>query len=178
MIVVSFISEPGSGKSTSAMELTSDLKKLGYIAEYVPEQIKREIYLDNSKAYRDQIYLTAMQNHNISILDGEVDIAVCDSSILHGFIYNKDESISELLDQLVMTLYNRYNNILFMLNRTHNYVKDGRFQTEYESRIDRLVIEKYIDDRNIKVDGTFSGDYSLWKDKAIDIIVNKIKEIN
>ena len=128
--VVNLYGGPGIGKTTTALALTAELKKLGYNAEYIPETAKEYIYsgqldkLNGSQA--NQYALYREHKHKIDSVMGKVDIAVTDSPLPLNAVYVK-ELIPEFRET-IFTDYSNYNNINFMLKRNNNdkFSMEGR----------------------------------------------------
>lgn len=132
-LVVNLYGGPGAGKSTLAYELSGKLKREGYNAELVVEYAKKVAYKKSTFEFTDQIYLIAKHNHNLKMLvDSKVDIIVCDCSFLNTLVYCPKDALIER--QLAIDLYNRYNNIGFIIPRKEKYLQIGRHQTLEEAK--------------------------------------------
>ena len=127
-LVVNLFGGPGCGKSTLAYELAGLLKRNGHNAELVVEYAKKVAYKKSTFEFTDQIYLIAKHNHNLKMLvDSGVEIIVCDCSFLNTLVYcNPDMEVER---KLAIDLYNRYNNIGFIIPRKETYLQIGRHQT-------------------------------------------------
>ena len=132
-IVVNLFGGPGAGKSTLAYELTGRLKRADHKAELVVEYAKQLAYKKSHFEFTDQIFLIAQHNHNLKMLQGQVDIVVCDCSFLNTLIYTDESATVE--HKLSIDLYNRYNNVGFIIPRRSKYHQYGRSQTEEEARL-------------------------------------------
>ena len=77
MRVLNIFGGPGSGKTTSACALFSEMKMQGYSVEYVSEYAKQVVYADQGdwlyKAKDYQVTLTANQLHRLWLLRNHVD---------------------------------------------------------------------------------------------------------
>ena len=82
-IVVNMFAGPGAGKTTCAWQVASELKKRGYITEYVPEYAKELVWdknfdlLDGTLDHQKQ--LLEVQAHRLERLKGQVDFIVTDT---------------------------------------------------------------------------------------------------
>ena len=121
---------PSSGKSTSAMELSSHLKWNKTLAEYVPEFAKELCWENRASVFNNQVYVFAKQHHSIYRLLGQVDVVITDSPIILSIIYNKTHPH---LNEFILEEFKNFNNLNFYLHRTKEYVKIGRYQTEQEA---------------------------------------------
>lgn len=147
--IVNLVGGPCCGKSTTAAGLFAAMKlSMNYKVEQVTEVIKDYVYDNNEMAMKDQVLITAEQNHKLFRLIDKVDFAISDASLINGVVYNifyKTED--EVSDNLACDLFNRYDNIVFLLPRKPQYDKYGRTQTEDEAKdIDELfitVLESY-----------------------------------
>jgi len=149
-IIVNLISGPGCGKSTVAAKVFSMLKENGYSAELVTEYVKDIVYDDNTGELKDQILITAQQNHRLHRLDGKVDFVICDASLINGIIYNQFYDINDPeYDDLVLSLFKRYDNENFFLPRLQNYSSQGRSQTFQEAIELDCLFSYFMDDSSI-----------------------------
>lgn len=166
-MLINLFGRPGVGKSTLALELVSNLKKMGRSAEYIPEYAKELIYKCHDekdlsdKMLADQLYILAKQHKRIYDVVQSVDIAVCDSPLLFNLIYlsedamlaNPDSHFKELVYFLHSTFTPKYD---FFLQANHAYQKKGRQQSYEESIL--------IEDKINSLDNEF-------------IIINSINEV-
>ena len=123
---------PSAGKSTIAAGLFYKLKLQGWSVELVTEFAKELIYSKRSKCLADQCYVTAMQNHRMYALKGEVDFVITDSPMILGAFYTPKD-YPESFPIFLLDLFNSYTNFNFFINRVISYVEEGRAQTELES---------------------------------------------
>src|SRR5574343_59122 len=162
-VVVNLIGGPGCGKSTVAAEVFSSLKKKGISTELVTEYVKDIVYDNNTMELRDQLLISAQQNHRLMRLRDQVQYIICDASLLNGVIYNKfNNHKDEILDSLLVDRFNSYKNVSFLLPRPEIYSPLGRSQSLYEAKkIDDLFLEyfssnnqlsNFHDLRNIDID--------------------------
>ena len=135
MIVVNLYGGPGSGKSTTAAGIFSELKMLGLNTELVTEYAKDKVWDKHEAILDNQIYIFAKQYHRLFRLIDQVDVIVTDAPILLSTIYNKDRTaLGQSLDNLVLEAYNTFNNVDYFLHRTKKYNPKGRLQTEDEAK--------------------------------------------
>ena len=167
-IVVNLTGAPGAGKSTGAAYIFSELKMLGINCELVGEFAKDKTWEHNNTALRCQEYVFGKQSYRMARCRDDVDVIVTDSPLPLTIIYAQDETIVEPLTNLVMTIFNSYDNINFFINRTKPYNPKGRNQTEEESDAISLRIKELYKNLNIpytEIDGDCSG-----YEKAISLI--------
>lgn len=139
LLVVNLFAGPGCGKSTTAAGLFSRLKLAGINCELATEFAKDLTWENRHEALRDQLYITAKQNHKLHRLVGKVDVVVTDSPLLFGAVYSNDQYIPSF-QQLVRELFRSYTNINVLLNRVKPYNPAGRGQDEAGARqIDTMV---------------------------------------
>jgi adenylate kinase family enzyme len=138
-IVVNLTGAPGAGKSTGAAKIFSELKQLGINCELVGEFAKDKTWEHNLTALNCQEYVFGKQSYRLARCRDEVDVIVTDSPLPLTIIYTKKEEIIKPLTELVMAIYNTYENINFFINRVKPYNPKGRNQTAEES--DQLSIE-------------------------------------
>ena len=139
-IVVNLFAGPGSGKSTMATGIFSELKWSGVNAEYVSEFAKDLVWEGRYKTLSNQLYVFGEQLHRIERLMGNVDVIITDSPILLSLIY-KPEGFSSHFDSLVLETFTKYRSINYFLTRLKVYDPRGRMQTADEARtVDEVVL--------------------------------------
>ncbi len=174
-IVINLTGAPGAGKSTGAAKLFCELKMLGINCELVGEFAKDKTWEHNLTALNCQEYVFGKQSYRLARCRDEVDVIVTDSPLPLTIIYTKDEKIKEPLTQLVMTIYDSYDNINFFINRTKPYNPKGRNQTAEESDALSLEIKELYQRLNIPYT-EITGDEEGYQ-KAIEQILERIKNI-
>lgn len=171
-IVVNLTGAPGAGKSTGAAKIFSELKMLGINCELVGEFAKDKTWEHNATALNCQEYIFGKQSYRLARCRDEVDVIITDSPLPLTIIYNKDEKLAKPLTDLVMAIFDSYDNINFFINRTKPYNPAGRNQTAEESDDISLSIKEFYNKLDIpytEIDGDCSG-----YEKAISIICGKI----
>lgn len=177
MLVVNLYGGPGSGKSTTAAGVFSELKQMGINAELVTEYAKdkawefppiedKEGVINFAPIFDNQIYIFAKQHHRMWRLKGKVQVAITDSPLILSAVYNAGKFPA--LDALVFETYASFNNLDIYLNRVKKYNPAGRNQDETQARlIDNLVKATLI--RNNIDTLTLNGDRS-----AIELVVENV----
>ena len=132
-VVINLTGAPGAGKSTGAAKLFYELKTLGINCELVSEFAKDKTWEHNATALNCQEYIFGKQSYKLKRCRDEVDVIITDSPLPLTIIYTKDEQIKKPLTELVLAIYNSYDNINFFINRVKPYNPKGRNQTEAES---------------------------------------------
>ena len=139
-IIVNFFSGPGAGKSTTAYKLIGLLKANGLNAELVVESAKEAAWHNAQHKLQDQVYLVAKHNHDLRVLDNQVDVIVTDGSLLNGLAYCSEDQ--EFEKNMSKVLYSRFNNMGFIVPRKVNYLKVGRSQTRDEAvELDKKIFD-------------------------------------
>lgn len=131
-VVVNLFGGPGTGKSSTMAGVFSELKFRGRTVEMAPEWVKGKIWESNLSILQNQIYIFGKQVHTIHRLTHNVEAAITDSPILLSLAYGKNESPE--FKNLVLEVFNRYNNLNIFLNRVKPYDPLGRVQSEDEAR--------------------------------------------
>ncbi len=175
-IVVNLTGAPGAGKSTGAAKIFTELKQLGINCELVGEFAKDKTWEHNITALNCQEYIFGKQSYRLARCRDEVDVIVTDSPLPLAIIYTKDEKIVGPLTDLIMAIYDTYDNINFFLNRVKPYNTKGRNQTAEES--DAISVE--IKDLYHRLGIPFTeinGDADGY-DLAVKTVIAKLAEVN
>lgn len=151
-IVVNIIGGPGTGKTTQASALFSKLKKLNLDVENVSEFAKELVWEKNTEAFKDRLYMHAMQNHRLFQMKDKLDFIITDSPLLLTSIYNnfylKDtqtSSYNEMIDKVVEETWNLYHNVTYLLIRDTTYNMIGRRENKEEALIIDEKVKEYLD---------------------------------
>lgn len=155
MKVINFFGAPGAGKSTAALGLAYKMKLTGYNVELVSEFAKDLVYEDNIKALSEQNYVFANQEYRLAKLKNIVDYVITDSPILLSNVYVKN--YPENFKHFCFDMFNRYDNVNFMILRNHRYVKVGRLQDELESIYIEEEIMKMLKEYNTNTSFYLAG---------------------
>lgn len=167
MKVINFWAGPGSGKSTNAKGLSYMLSRKGIRNELVTEYAKDMVWREMpAKAFRDQFYISAKQNHRLERLRGKMDFVVTDSPLLQGLMY-MPEDYYPTYGQFLREVYDSYDNVNIFIRRTKDFDPVGRNQTEEEAKeIDAKILE-FLDSQAVPY--TFSDSFSA-ADYAFDLL--------
>lgn len=175
-VVINLTGAPGAGKSTGAAKLFYELKTRGINCELVSEFAKDKTWEHNATALNCQEYIFGKQSYRLKRCRAEVDVIITDSPLPLTIIYTKDEVIKKPLTELVMAIYNSYDNINFFINRVKPYNPKGRNQTAEESDALSFEIKNLYQQLNIpyiEIDGNTAG-----YDTAVAIIMDKLNNKN
>lgn len=159
MKIINLFGGPGCGKSTTAAGLFYEMKKLGLEVELVSEYAKDLVWEQRHNILQDQIYVFAKQQRRIGRLkDHHMEWVITDSPIALGLVYVQPGTLSNNFYDLVMEVFNSYDNYNFLLSRNVIYNPVGRNQkTEdeavvFDERVSSLL-HKYDVDYNSVVGG-------------------------
>ena len=114
--VINLLGGPGVGKSTCASGLFYTMKKHEISCEIASEWIKEKLYEENRYVFNDQIYVFAKQRKKLIQLLGKVDYVITDSPLVQSIIYGDS---SKAFNSLVLEEFKRFNNVNFVIHRTH-----------------------------------------------------------
>lgn len=173
-LVISLIGGPGSGKSTTACGLFYELKKLGFNCELALEFAKDKVYEESFRTMDDQIYIFAKQYHKLWRLRDKVDIIITDSPLPISLFYNKEES--EYFDKFVIEQYNKFENILYFIDRDDSFFQQsGRLHNLEESKNIDTELLSILDKYNIPYSRVKCADAlpSILKTVKITMELNK-----
>lgn len=141
-IVVNLFGGPGSGKSTMAARVFSELKDRGYNAELVTEYAKDKTWEKSYAVLSNQIYVFAKQHHRLWRCADKVDIIITDSPLQLSLVYG---NMSPSFETVVKEEIEKFCNVNVFLKRVKKYNPAGRSQTEDEARdLDIRIKDKVI----------------------------------
>lgn len=152
-LVINMLAGPGAGKTACAWEVASELKKKGYVTEYVPEYPKELVWDGKTElldgTFQNQSKVLEEQEHRISRLVGKVDFIVTDSPIILNPLYLTEGTEGErrAYTDDVFRRFSRYNNFCVFVERGQNFEQEGRIHNAAQSKeLDRQItglLEQY-----------------------------------
>jgi len=168
--VINFYGGPGSGKSLTAIDLFSRMKKLeaGIKVELVTEYAKEVVYSDMQQLFKYQEIVFAEQRYRIERLVDKVDYIITDSPINLGHFYMPEGKPYDYFRDFVDSCFDLYTNTNFFVNRIHPYEAYGRDQTEEQAKAIDQEILSFLRDKNIPYDRIDPDD------RAIDTILEHL----
>lgn len=169
MIVVNLFGVPGAGKSTGAAYIFSQLKMFGINAELITEFAKDKVWENNSEVFKNQAYLFGKQSYKLSRCKDKVDVIVTDSPLPLSIFYNEDDVLGEDFNNVVMNVFNSYDNLNYLLLRVKPYNPAGRHQTEEESNKLKQPMADLLYNRNILF-SEFDGDVEGYNAIVLDVL--------
>lgn len=147
-IIINLFAGPGAGKTTTAMEISAELKKKGINLEYVPEYAKELVYAERYDLLADQAHVTDTQYQRFDALRGKVDVIVTDSPVLLGLIYGKGK-LSPENEQKVKEYHNSFDTFNLFIERGEGYQQDGRRETRTEAEEKDREIRQMLKDNGV-----------------------------
>ena len=148
-IVINLFGAPGSGKSTGAAFIFSQLKMRGINCELITEYAKDKTWEKNMEALSCQEYIFGKQSFRMKRCRDKVDVIITDSPLPLGIFYNTNPVLGEHYENLVLDVFNTYENMNYTLVRDKPYNPIGRNQTEAESDEIGDRIQFFLEDHNI-----------------------------
>ena len=172
-LIINLYGGPGTGKSTGATYIFSQLKMRGIDAEYVSEFAKDKVWERNSKIFQNQMYITGKQSFKISRCFGEVDVIVTDSPIRLGYLYAVMQNRPKLGEAIIEEAdFYKDSSIDIFLKRVKPYNPNGRNQTENEAKQIDTEMRKSLEDQNVnflEFDGSIEG-----YNQIVDYVMDKL----
>lgn len=167
-LVINAFGGPGAGKTTACLHIASELKKRGFVAEYVPEYAKELVWdknfkmLDGSEEHQKMIL--AEQKKRLDRLMGQVDFIVTDAPVLLNSVY-LDSDNKGSYDKALIELFNSYDNFnLEIVRDVGSFEQEGRIHNLEQSQKADNDIRHLLNQNGIYY-GTYSHD-------SLDKIVN------
>jgi nicotinamide riboside kinase len=160
--VISLFGGPGTGKSTVAAGLFSELKLRGKSAELVQEYVKSWAWRNIQVGAWDQLYILGKQAHREAVLYGKVEFIVTDCPLLLSGFYEQKYSDCTVTSNAVFGFIeytkkfgvDRHN---FWLTRQKKYDPNGRYQTEaqateVDSELESWLVKNQVPFEDIRVE--------------------------
>lgn len=164
-IVINLFAGPGVGKSTTAAKIFAELKMQNINCEMALEFAKDKVWEESFKTMDDQIYIFGKQFHKIWRLKDKVDVIITDAPLPMSIAYDKENS--ETFHKLIMEQFRKFENYNFYLQRSTEYQKEGRVQTEEEAMKFDTIVKNVLDIYDIEYN-------ALNIDDASETIVEKV----
>lgn len=169
-LVINAFGGPGAGKSTACFHIVEELKKKGYIVEYVSEYAKDLVWEENDTlldgSEEHQFEILKEQLHRVDRLYGKVDFIVTDASILLNAVYNKE--LTPEYEDMLQRLNSCYENFNFLVRRDGRFETEGRIHSYEESLAKDREIEKLL--------GRYGMFYGIYHHNTLDCIVQNAQK--
>lgn len=151
-VVINLYGGPGTGKSTTAAGLFSEMKQAGVNAELLQEYVKQWAWEKRVPVAYDQFYIFGKQARKEYTLFDKVDAIVTDCPVsmcaFYGWMYGGTQQ-ANLFKDMVKTYYSmvgqNHKYVHVWLNRVKAYNPKGRFQTEEEARAIDVNMKAYLE---------------------------------
>lgn len=150
-VLINFLGQPGSGKSTLGTQLFAELKIRGFETEFVSEFVKTWTYTGREVNKFGQYYIFGMETENQSRLFNKVEYIIADSPVLLTSFYQKFYWGSDTLIVPAKEFYKFAEEegvkvVNIFIDRKFKYNPKGRFQTEEESEEVRKQLLQFMND--------------------------------
>lgn len=177
LTVINLWGGPGTGKSTTAAGLFNLMKLEKYSVELVTEYAKQLVWeKQHHSIFENQILLLAKQDQKQRVLVDQVKYCITDSPISMGLTYAPDDYYVSFTD-LMLEVFNSYNNVNIFLGRVKEYDPVGRNQTYEEALVKDQEILNLLNTHNIPYETVVADEnaprtiFDLLKGRSL--IVNK-----
>jgi nicotinamide riboside kinase len=126
-LVINLTGGPGSGKSTLCAQIFYILKSKNVDVEMATEYVKDLVFEESFKKIENQIYIFGKQHNRLYRLNNKVKVIITDSPLLNSIVYYNGKNPN--FEPLVIWEFKQMNNLTFYLERSFDYVQNGRMQT-------------------------------------------------
>ena len=167
--IINLYGGPGSGKSTGAAYIFSQLKMNNINCEYIQEYAKDRVWQNDLEVFNNQLYVVAKQSLRMSRLKGKVDVIITDSPLLLGIYYCKDVPYAKDFHNVLFHIYEEYENHNYFVNRVKPYNPKGRFQDEDGAKNIDTILKNILNFNFIKFK-EFNGDQIGYNNIIADFI--------
>lgn len=148
MKVINLFGGPGTGKSTTAAGVFNRMKIMGLNVELTNEYAKDMVWEGRDNVLNDQLYILAKQHRKLLRLKDKVDWVVMDSPIILGLSYTSPDYFKSF-EPLVMDLWNSYDNVNFLLERSFDYQPIGRIGDETNAKRLDNEVRSFLDSKGV-----------------------------
>jgi len=131
--IINLFGGPGTGKSTTAAAIFSELKYRNINCEMALEYAKDRVWEGSEVVLDNQIYIFGKQHHRIWRLLDKVDYIITDSPLLNSILYYQGGN--EFFPRCVFEEHQKLENTNIFLVREKPYNPAGRVQTEEKARL-------------------------------------------
>ncbi len=159
---------PGTGKSTMAAGIFSALKWNKIDCELISEYAKQIVWEESYTKLNNQIYLFGKQYSKHFNLESKVQVVITDSPIPMGCVY--DAGRTKYLKELVISEFNKFDNLNYFLERVKGYNPNGRMQTYEEALEKDREIKQFMIDNDIEYIDIPA------EEESVKLIVEEIKK--
>jgi RecA/RadA recombinase len=155
--VIDLYGAPSSGKSTTLLGLAYAMKMMGLSVEINLEFFKELVVADAQKVeYGGQLYVLSEQNRRLAPQVTKSDFVITDCPLpLIGY-YTKPDYI-EGFHEMVTNLYNKYNNVGYLIERKHAFEDEKRDHDEAQAAQIAREIPQYLEKHGIGYKAMDSG---------------------
>lgn len=178
-LFVNLITGPGVGKSTTSTGVYSKLKQAGYNAEYVSEFAKDKTWeSEDHPALFCQPYIAGKQFWRQFRVNGKVDVAITDTSLLLSLIYQTFGSTPSF-NKAIVEQYNLFTNLPILLARdpSRPYNPKGRRQSKEEAEeLDRRILEM-LKENSIPFQVVQMTDNDAVQFEIVDMVKNHLERL-
>lgn len=169
---VNFFAGPGTGKSTAATGLFSEIKRRGVNAEYIPEFAKDAAWENRGKKFfAAQQFIYGEQSWRFDRVKDDVDIMITDSPLIMANVYMHASFPMPSLRDCMMQDFNRYDNLNIFLRRSKKFNPSGRKQDEAQSIQLDAEIKAFLVSKEIEFTELDTGLLNAYL--VIDLMIGK-----
>lgn len=172
MLLINLFGGPGTGKSTGAAYIFSQLKMAGVNAELVTEFAKDKVWEGNKEVFKNQAYIFGKQYFKISRCADKVDVIITDSPLLLSIIYNDNPILGDSFNETVKNVFSSFNSMNYILSREKEYNPVGRNQTEDEAKEVDIQVKELLDSEKIAYE--LVGGNELGYDYIVDRVLEQL----
>ena len=149
-LIINIYGGPGSGKSTCADYIFSQLKMHNINAELITEQTKVEAYKQNTEFFENQFYIDGCASYQIKQLFGNVDVIITDSPLRMNYLYALEHNKPKLAEAILEDL-EQYKNCTenFFIKRPDDFQQEGRIHSEEDSKKIDESIKNMLNEQQI-----------------------------
>ncbi len=134
MNVINIFGGPGSGKTTLAMRIFTELNMLHKKVEYVDEYAKELTWDESFKKMENQRLIFANQHQKLFRLRDKIDVVVTDAPLFNSIVYSGKGEDHKTFHADVFHEFNKYKNLNIYLERHTKYQTHGRSQSEEDAK--------------------------------------------
>ena len=170
-LYINLFGGPGTGKSTLCGAIFTELKRRGIDCEMALEYAKDLVWEKSFEKIKNQQYIFGKQHNRLFRLHNQLHVVITDSPLINSIVYYTGNN--PYFGKNVLWEFNQLNSLNYYLNRSFEYIENGRMQTLDEAIQVDITYKILLNDNNIPYYDVMSGLESI--NQIVNDILKKLE---